>query len=126
MAQLPRQLDREKRGALEIFVIGAVIVALFYGGIRLLADTHTAFNERNARHAKLAKTSREDSLQLAAQVQREPTDAEKAAEIYNLQIELIREQVSRGDLRCIGNDMFRKLPNGWESVSGDWCRALRR
>jgi hypothetical protein len=111
---------RERTGIIQIVLIGAVLIAALYGGLRLLASTY----EAHAARQQQRKTH-------AAQVQRAAAHAEqmRAAEAQLVQLAAIRRAratqdaaMRAGKLRCINGQLFRKLDNGWENLPGQRCQ----
>lgn len=111
---------RERTGIIQIVLIGAVLIAALYGGLRLLAstyDAHAARQQERATHA--------------AQVRRAAAHAEqlREAEAQLVQLAAIRRDratkeadMRAGKLRCINGQLFRKLDNGWENLPGQRCQ----
>lgn len=111
---------RERTGIIQIVLIGAVLIAALYGGLRLLAstyDAHAARQQQRKTHAN--------------QVRRAAANAEqmREAEAQLVQLAAIRraraaqeEEMRTGKLRCINGQLFRKLDNGWENLPGQRCQ----
>lgn len=111
---------RERTGIIQIVLIGAVLIAALYGGLRLLASTYDAHAARQQQRQKHAD-----------QVRRAAAHAEqmREAEAKLVQLAAIRraraaqeEEMRAGKLRCINGQLFRKLDNGWENLPGQRCQ----
>lgn len=111
---------RERTGIIQIVLIGAVLIAALYGGLRLLASTYDAHAARQQDRATNAAQIRKADNR--AQEQRE-------AEAKLAQLGAIRRahaaqaaDMRAGKLRCINGQLFRKLENGWENLPGRKCQ----
>ena len=111
---------RERTGIIQIVLIGVVLIAALYGGLRLLASTYDAHAARQQeRHTHAAREQR------AA----EHAEKARAAEAQLAQLAAIRRaratqeaDMRAGKLRCINGQLFRRLENGWENLPGQRCQ----
>ena len=114
------QQRRERTGIVQIMVIGAVLAAALYGGVRLLGNTHAAWDQRQAARKAYATEIRNASREARAQ---EESDI---AEAKLLQLVEHRRNRARGladgSLRCINGQLFKRLENGWENLPGERCQ----
>lgn len=110
---------RERTGIIQIVLIGAVLIAALYGGLRLLASTYDAHAARQ-----------QDRATKAAQIRQAANRAQQQheAEARLVQLAAIRRahaaqeaDMRAGKLRCINGQLFRKLENGWENLPGRRC-----
>lgn len=115
--------ERERRGMLEIFAIGAVIAGLFYAGVRLLGDTHVAFDARQEARAARAAEIRHEILEEERKLKQQAEAEAQLAEIRAAREAAARSsEASRTESdRCIGGQVFRRIPGGWENVPGARC-----
>lgn len=113
------QERRERTGIVQIVMIAAILAASLYGGLQLLGDTHARFNQRQQEKAAEAAAIRKAA-------NRSESEREKAILMELTRKREIRRQdeeaaYQRGDMRCIGGQVFRRIPNGWENVPGRGC-----
>lgn len=111
----PQRPTRERRGALEIFLIGAVVAGLFYGGLRLIGDTHVAFDARKAERQQRFQEAREASMPKAA-----TWGPDQEAEYSRLKAEAEerrkRYEAEQQDTRCIGGTLFKIDGNSYTNI----------
>lgn len=111
---------RERTGIIQIVLIGAVLIAALYGGLRLLASTYDAHAARQqARETKAAK------VRYAAHRAQEQREAEaKLAQLGAIRRARAEQDANMraGKLRCINGQLFRRLDNGWENLPGRKCQ----
>jgi hypothetical protein len=111
----PPKPEPDRRGALEIFVIGAVVAGLFYAGVRLIGDTHVAFDARKearaARHAEIRAASMPQPVAWGPDEDAEYLRLKAEAEARRLRIEADQRQT-----RCVGGVLFRVDGNSYTNI----------
>lgn len=111
---------RERTGIIQIVLIGAVLIAALYGGLRLLASTYDAHAARQQERATNAAKIRHAAHKAEEQREAEAKLAQLGA-IRRARAEQDAE-MRAGKLRCINGQLFRKLDNGWENLPGRKCQ----
>lgn len=96
-----------------------LLLGMAGAGIWLHLKTGDAWNARfNAPPVQPATTAAIP----APKTEPDPTKEAKIAAVrmHREQAER-REQQQRGEIRCIGGVLFRRIPGGWENVPGETC-----
>lgn len=114
------QHSRPKRDRpifVDIMLIGAVMAALMYGGLRLLGKTHDAWD---VRYGDAPAAAAVEPTPAPAPKPGKPWTAADDAEYYRLKAEAEarrrRYEGSAGNTRCIDGTLFRVEGNSYTSL----------
>lgn len=115
----PTKPEKDRRGALEIFAIGVIVAGLFYAGVRLIGETHLAFDARKEARAAKHAEPRAASIP-AAQTKAATWGPEQDAEYVRLKAEAEerrrRHEADQRNTRCIGGTLFKVEGSSYTSV----------
>lgn len=105
-------------------VLAIALLALLVGGAHMLTKTHAAWNER-FRATDTATADPAPQTQVLADAEREAMLAEirlkRAAAEAEAKSAEQRRRLETPELRCINGMLFRRIPGGWENITGQSC-----
>lgn len=126
----PAQPMKPDRSTLwPIIIVAGVLAICVIAGVRMLVSTRAAWERNQAPSANQIIAQRIDAKQTR------DIEVDREIALREQRLEEIRKARSRQaapfiappegtkteTLRCIGGQLFRKLPNGWENIPGERC-----